>query len=90
MLNKLSRYTIILLIIVVSAFQLPDFFSMLFDKKVTTPRMDYSVMIDEFVYTEYHGMGQIDYMDITGKTYAEREYYKLLPFTAGRFRPPPC
>jgi len=80
MLNKLSRYTIILLIIVVSAFQLPDFFSMLFDKKVTTPRMDYSVMIDEFVYTEYHGMGQIDYMDITGKTYAEREYYKLLPF----------
>ncbi len=80
MLNKISRYTIILLIVVVAAFYLPDFFSMLFDKKVDTPRLDYSVMIDEFVYTEYHGMGQIDYMDVKGNTYSEREYFQLLPF----------
>lgn len=80
MLNKISRYTIILLIVVVSALYLPDFFSMLFDKKVTTPRMDYSAVIDEFVYTNYYGMGQIEYKDIQGNTYSEREYFKLLPF----------
>ncbi len=80
MLNKLSRYTIILLMVIVSALYLPDFFSMLFDKKVNTPRMDYSVVIDEFVYTKYYGMGQIDRMDIQGNSYSEREYYQLLPF----------
>lgn len=80
MLNKISRYIIILLIVVVSAFYLPDFFSMLFDKKVDTPRLDYSAVIDDFVYMEYHGMGQIDYKDIKGNTYTEREFFKLLPF----------
>jgi len=80
MLNKISRYTIILLIVVVSAFYLPDFFSMLFDKKVDTPRLNYSAVIDEFVYTTYHGMGQIEYKDIKGNTYSEREYFQLLPF----------
>lgn len=80
MLNKISRYTIILLIVVVSALYLPDFFSMLFDKKVNTPRLSYSAVSNEFVYTEYHGMGQIDYKDIKGNSYGEREYYQLLPF----------
>ncbi|MFA6618336.1 MAG: DUF4857 domain-containing protein [Candidatus Neomarinimicrobiota bacterium] len=80
MLNKISRYTIILLIVVVSALYLPDFFSMLFDKKVTTPRMDYSVIINDFVYTRNHGMGQRDRMDIKGNSYEEREYFRLLPF----------
>ncbi|MCF7832397.1 MAG: DUF4857 domain-containing protein [Candidatus Marinimicrobia bacterium] len=80
MLNKISRYTIILLMVIVSALYLPDFFSMLFDKKENTPRLSYSSVIDEFVYTKYYGMGQIDYMDIKGNNYSEREYYKLLPF----------
>ena len=80
MLNKISRYTIILLIVVVSALYLPDFYSMLFDKKVNAPRLNYSVMTDEFVYTHYHGMGQIEYMDVNGNKYGEREYYALLPF----------
>jgi Domain of unknown function (DUF4857) len=80
MLNKLSRYTIILLMVIVSALYLPDFFSMLFDKKVNTPRLTYSSVIDEFVYTKYYGMGQIDRMDINGNSYSEREYYALLPF----------
>jgi hypothetical protein len=64
----------------VSALYLPDFFSMLVDRKVNTPRMDYSVVIDEFVYTKYYGMGQRDRMDIQGNSYSEREYYQLLPF----------
>ena len=80
MLNKISRYTIILLIVVISALYLPDFYSMLFDKKVNSPRLNYSVMSKEFVYTQYHGMGQIDYMDVQGNEYNEREYYQLLPF----------
>ena len=80
MLNKISRYTIILLIVVVTALYLPDFFSMLFDKKVNTPRMNYSVMNNEFVYTKYYGMGQIERMDLKGNSYTEREYYQLLPF----------
>ena len=66
--------------VIVSALYLPDFYSMLFDKKVKTPRMSYSSVIDEFVYTKYHGMGQIDYMDVKGNSYSEREYYALLPF----------
>lgn len=81
MLNKLSRYVIVLLIVVVSALYLPDFFSVLFDKKIDTPRIDYSVVINEFVYHNYHGMGQIDYGDIAGNTYSEREYFQLLPFS---------
>jgi hypothetical protein len=67
--------------VIVSALYLPDFFSMLFDKKVNTPRLDYSVVIDEFVYTKYYSMGQTnDRMDIQGNSYSEREYYQLLPF----------
>lgn len=80
MLNKISRYTIILLIVVVTALYLPDFFSMLFDKKVNSPRMNYSVINNEFVYTRYFGMGQIERKDIKGNTYTEREYNQLLPF----------
>ncbi len=80
MLNKISRYTIILLIVVVSALYLPDFYSMLFDKKVNVPRMNYSAVINDFVYTEYYGMGKIKYMDIQGKEYNERDYFALLPF----------
>jgi hypothetical protein len=80
MLNKISRYTIIILIVFVAALYVPDFYSMLFDKKVDTPRLDYSVVIDEFVYTKYHGMGQIEYRDIHGNEYSEREYFALLPF----------
>ncbi|MCK4529748.1 MAG: DUF4857 domain-containing protein [Candidatus Marinimicrobia bacterium] len=80
MLNKISRYSIILLIVVVSALYLPDFFSMLFDKKVSTPRLNYSAVINEFVYTQYHGMGKTERKDIQGNSYSEREYYKLLPF----------
>ena len=80
MLNKISRYTIILLIVVVSALYLPDLFSMLFDKKVTKPRVDYSAVIDEFVYIKSYGMGQIEYGDVQGNLYSEREFFKLLPF----------
>jgi len=80
MLNKLSRYVIILLIVFVAALYLPDFFSMLFDKKVNTPRLDYSAVIDDFVYTIYGGMGQVEYRDIKGNSYNEREYFALLPF----------
>ncbi|MBN2780344.1 MAG: DUF4857 domain-containing protein, partial [Candidatus Marinimicrobia bacterium] len=80
MLNKLSRYTIIALIILVSALYLPDFYSMLFDKKVNTPMLDYSAVIDEFVVLQNSGMGQIEYRDIKGNTYGEREYFQLLPF----------
>ena len=42
--------------------------------------MDYSAVIDEFVYTRYYGMGQTERKDIKGNTYSEREYFKLLPF----------
>jgi len=80
MLNKLSRYIIILLIILVAASYLPNFYSMLFDKKLNTPRLDYSAVIDEFVYTRNYGMGQIDYMNIQGNSYSEREFFALLPF----------
>lgn len=80
MLNKISRYVIILLIVFVAAMYLPDFYSMLFDKKVNTPRLEYSAVIDDFVYTLYQGMGQIEYRDINGKEYSEREYFALLPF----------
>jgi hypothetical protein len=54
---------------------------MIFDKKVNTPRVDYSAVIDDFVYFQYFGMGQIEYKDIQGNEYTEREFFKLLPFS---------
>ncbi len=81
MLNKLSRYIIIGLIVIVAALYLPDFFSMLFDKKARTPRLDYSAVIDEFVIIKSQKMKKTEYRDIQGNTYSEREYFKLLPFT---------
>lgn len=80
MLNKLSRYIIIVLIIVVSALYLPDFYSMLFDKKVSKPRMDYSAVIDEFVVVNSRKMAKTEYKDIKDNVYSEREFFKLLPF----------
>ncbi|MEA2076695.1 MAG: DUF4857 domain-containing protein [Candidatus Marinimicrobia bacterium] len=81
MLNKLSRYIIIGLIVIVAALYLPDFFSMLFDKKVNKPRLDYSAVIDEFVIARAAKMKKTEYRDINGNTYSEREFFKLLPFT---------
>lgn len=81
MLNKLSRYTIVLLIVFACALFLPGFYSQLFDKKVNTPRLSYSAVSKSFVYSLHQGMGKTEYKDIDGTEYSEREFFQLQPFS---------
>lgn len=78
-LNKMARYAIIIIIIVISAIHLPKFYTKLLDKKQSSPKISYSPVLDKFVYYQYTG-NKMKCTDFDGNIYARKEYEKLLPF----------
>ena len=79
--NKISRYSIVIILIVVSAFHIPNFYWKLFGKKIIPPRATYSPISNDFLYNLYVDRGENKYYDKSGNTYSRREYEMLLPFS---------
>ncbi len=80
MLNKISRYVIILLIIVVAAIYLPNFYWMVFQKSVRSPSIYYSPIKDDFVYRQWNRLTGSKYYDADGNTITDKEFRIALPF----------
>lgn len=80
MLNKISRYAIILIIVTISAVHLPNFYWKLFGKRISRPIIYYSPVIDDFVYFKLGKNNKLNYIDASGKRYNRKKFEALLPF----------
>ncbi len=80
MLYKLSRYAIIVIIIIISAIYLPKLYQMLTVKGERPPIIYYSAVIDDFVYYQSREVSGMGYYDRQGNEYTRKQYERLLPF----------
>ena len=78
-LNKLARYALILLIVIVCAIQLPFFYYKSVHKPGGNPRIYYSPIINDFVIMQ-HENGRMNFSDNQGNKYNRRNFEKILPF----------
>jgi len=79
-LNKLARYAIIIIIIIVSSVHLPKFYNKIFDKSDGSPHFYYSSIKNDFVYFQFQDSG-MKYTDLQDNVYTRKSFEKLLPFT---------
>ncbi|MFH0945313.1 MAG: DUF4857 domain-containing protein [Planctomycetota bacterium] len=77
---RLSRTVIILLVVAVSAFLLPELYWKAMDQKVHRPFILYSAILDRFMTRTSDDFGQTTHADETGKEYDRIEFEKLTPF----------
>ncbi|MEA3295955.1 MAG: DUF4857 domain-containing protein [Patescibacteria group bacterium] len=80
MLNKISRYIIILLIVIIGAVYLPNFYWMVFQKSTSSPSIYYSAVKNEFVYKTWNRLTGSKRFDSEGNELTDKEYRKALPF----------
>ena len=80
MLNKLSRYIIILLIVIVAAVYLPNFYWMVFQKNIGNPTIYYSPIKDDFVYRQWNRLTGSKYYESNGNVINDKEFRIALPF----------
>ena len=81
MLPKLSRYTLILLAIVIMSVYLPRLYHKVFDEKTGKTQLFFSPVIKKFVFREMVGEGhQFITRDETGKDYDRQTFETLMPF----------
>jgi len=79
-LNKFARYSIILIIVIISAIHLPKYYNKMVDKYTGGPKINFSPILNDFVYFQ-HENGHMKFSDMKGTSYSRKEYEKLLPFT---------
>jgi len=84
MLNKISRYAIIVILVVVAAVFLPRFYWKALGKSTSRPTVYYSPVLDDFVYSQTGASGVMEYQDLSGGSYTIKEYQQLLPFLYAR------
>lgn len=77
--NKLARYAIILIIVIISAIHLPNFYNKTFIKKNNRPRISYSSITKDFIYFTRKN-GQLVFSDLQKNIYTRKEYERYLPF----------
>ncbi|KUK88437.1 MAG: hypothetical protein XE04_1962 [Marinimicrobia bacterium 46_43] len=79
MIVRISRYTLILVAVVVMAIYLPDFYWLLFDVKTPSPYVSYSPVDSVFIMYRREG-NDLVFRDEAGNTYTRDEYEAKLPF----------
>ena len=81
MLPKLSRYTLIVLAIIVMSIYLPQLYHMIFEKKTGKTQLFFSPVIKKFVFREMVGEGhRFVTQDESGKNYDRQTFETLIPF----------
>jgi len=78
--NKISRYAIIVIMVLVAAVYLPRLYWQVMGKRVHKPRVDYSPTIDEFLIRRSGTDKKARYTDLQGNAYSRKEYEILLPY----------
>ncbi len=81
MMPKISRYAIIILIIISSSILFPHLYWMIFDKPIISPIVQYSPVIKDFVYIQKLAQNSQIYSDRAGNSYDRKSYEALLPFS---------
>ncbi|MBN2280171.1 MAG: DUF4857 domain-containing protein [Candidatus Marinimicrobia bacterium] len=77
--NKLARYGLILLIIIISAVELPFFYHKIVHKPAIGPRFYFSPITKNFMIMK-HDKGGMGFYDDHWKSLTRREFEKYLPF----------
>jgi hypothetical protein len=80
---KIARYILIFGTIITISIVLPEFYSMLFYKSVSTFRTNYSPITNEFLLTEYR-VEKSYKTDSNGNTLSRDDFERLTPFTSYR------
>ncbi len=80
MLVKISRYTLVVITIIVSSFFLSSLYWKAFDTKRVKPYISYSSVNHKFMMRSFKD-GKLKMYDQDGKTYSKKEYESALPVT---------
>lgn len=81
--NKISRYILVFITIVVLAITLPNLFWVMFDKPYRAPVIDYSCLSHKFLIFKYNN-NDIIRTDQDGHIYTRDEFENTLPLTYSR------
>ena len=76
----LSRYSLILLAVLVGSYLLPAAYWKIFGSEKGRTMLFYSPMKEQFVYRDYLGSHQFHYRDEEGNDYSRAVFEELLPF----------
>jgi len=79
MIVRISRYTLILVAIVVMAIYLPDFYWLFFDVKTPSPYVSFSP-VDSMFFMHRRKDNKLVFLDEEGNIYTRDEYEAKLPF----------
>jgi len=80
MLPKLSRYSLIVVSIVVLAAILPQIYNTLFDVRINLPYITYSTVADDFFIMKSNA-GKTYFKDTEGNEYTQKEFLKSTPIS---------
>lgn len=79
MIVRISRYTLIIVAVIVMAIYLPDFYWLFFDVKTPSPYVSYSPVDSVFIMYRREA-NDLVFRDEAGNTYTRDEYEAKLPF----------
>jgi len=79
MIVRLSRYTLILVAVLVMSVYIPDLYWLFFDVKTNLPYVSYSPVDSVFIMYR-HGKNEIVFSDVKGNAYDRDAYEEKLPF----------
>lgn len=79
MLVKISRFLLIILVIVVASIHLPYIYWLGFGERIPTPQVFYSPVMQKFLIYKIEGKSY-EWRDTDGKNYTRKEIDSLLPF----------
>ncbi|MCD4693199.1 MAG: DUF4857 domain-containing protein, partial [Calditrichales bacterium] len=83
MLIKISRFLLIILVIIVASIHLPYIYWLGFSERIMTPQVFYSPILEKILIYKVEGKSQ-EWRDIDGKSYTRKETDSLLPFYSYR------
>lgn len=79
MIVRISRYTLILVAVLVMSIYLPDLYWLFFDVKTHSPYVSFSPVDSMFIMYR-RGDDGLEFTDVKGNTYNREEYEEKLPF----------
>lgn len=80
MMRTLSRWSLLVLVVVVLAFALPQLYAVIFVSKVARTQLFYSPVRSAFVFREHHGDHDFTYADNNGNVFDRKTFETQIPF----------
>ncbi|MFO7525709.1 MAG: DUF4857 domain-containing protein [Ignavibacteriaceae bacterium] len=84
MIIRISRYLLLIIMVIVSAHFLPKLYWMKFEKSISTPFIGYSPIINDFVKMNVNtmnvGKSDVNWSDTKNNIYDRNQYDSIMPF----------